>query len=99
MGIGVVHDLMPRLAECLDGFRVFIHPLPYHKKGRLYLVPAQNINELLGVLVPPGRIEADRQQLLVLLDAVDGQLPGGGRGTYRSGVVDQVEHERRKAQA
>ena len=54
VGVGVVHDLVARVVQRLDGLRVFVHPVPDHKKGGLHIVLSQNVNELLGVLVAPG---------------------------------------------
>ena len=99
VGVGVVHHLVARVVEGLHRFGVFIHPFPHHEEGGRDLVLAENVNELLGVLVAPGGVEADRNQLLVPLDAVDGQLPGGGGGPHGGGVVDHVEHHRRQTEA
>lgn len=50
----MVHDLMSCVMERFYRLRVFVHPLPYHEKGGLYIVFSQNLNKLLGVLVAPG---------------------------------------------
>lgn len=54
VGVGVVHHLVARVMERFDRLGVFVHPVPYHKEGGLDVVPGQDIDELLGVLVPPG---------------------------------------------
>ena len=54
MGIGMVHHLMPGVVERLHRLRVFIHPVAHDKEGCLDLIFAQNIDQHLGVLVPPG---------------------------------------------
>ena len=46
--------------------------------------------------ITPRRVEGDGQHLLVPLDAVDGQLAGGGGGLHRRRDVDQGEHGRRR---
>ena len=84
---------MPRVVEGLHRLRVFIDPVPHHEEGGFYLVAVQDVDELLGVLVAPGRVEADGGQLLVPLDAVDGQLPLGSRGVHGGGVVDHIKHQ------
>ena len=99
VGVGVVHHLVARVGEGLHRFGVFIHPLPHHEKGGGDVVLPQNIDELLGVLVAPGGVEADGHQLLVPLDAVDGQLPRGGGGAHGGWVVDHIEHHRRQTEA
>ena len=83
--VGVVHHLMPRVVEGLHRLRVFIDPVPHHEEGGFYLVAVQDVDELLGVLVAPGRVEADGGQLLVPLDAVNGQLPCGRRASTAAG--------------
>ena len=98
VGVGVVHHLVARIVEGLHRFGVFIHPFPHHEEGGRDLVLAENVNELLGVLIAPSGVEADRNQLLVPLDAVDRQLPGGGGGPHSGGVVDHIEHHRRQTQ-
>ena len=80
---------MARVVEGLHRLWVFVRPVPHHKESGLHLIAAQDVDELLGVLVAPGRIEADGGQLLVPLDAVDGQLPLGSRGVHGGGVVDR----------
>ena len=85
--------LMARVVEGLHRLWVFVRPVPHHKESGLHLIAAQDVNELLGVLVAPGRIEADGGQLLVPLDAVDGQLPLGSRGVHGGGVVDHIKHQ------
>lgn len=52
--VGVTHDLVSRLGEGLDRFRVFVYPLPHDEKSRLDVVAAQYVDEGLGVLVAPG---------------------------------------------
>ena len=52
--VGVAHDLMPRIMQCPNGFRIFIRPLPHHKEGGRYLIPIQNVDDLLGIFVAPG---------------------------------------------
>ena len=99
VGVGVVHHLVARVVEGLHRFGVFIHPFPHHEEGGRDLVLAENVDELLGVLVAPGGVEADRNQLLIPLDTVDGQLPGGGGGPHSGGVVDHVEHHRCQTEA
>ena len=49
--------------------------------------------------ITPCGVEADGHQLLVPLDAVDGQLAGGGGGPDGGGVIDHIEHHRRRAKA
>ena len=92
VGIGVVHDLMSGVVEGLDGFWIFVHPLPHHKKGGFNLILAQDVDEHLGVLIPPGGVKRDGEDLLVPLDAVDGKLAGGGGGSDNGGVIDHIEH-------
>ena len=99
VGVGVVHHLMPRIRQRLYRLRVLIRPLPHHKKGGLDVILTQNVNELLGILVPPGRVKADGHQLLVPLDTVDGQLAGGGRRSHHRRIVYHIEHQRRQTQA
>ena len=72
--------------EGLDGFWIFVHPLPHHKKGGFNLILAQDVDEHLGVLIPPGGVKRDGEDLLVPLDAVDGKLAGGGGGSDNGGV-------------
>ncbi len=99
VGIGVVHHLVARVGEGLHRFGVLIHPLAHHEKGGGDVVLPQNIDELLGVLVAPCGVEADGHQLLVPLDAVDGQLPRGGGGPHGGRVIDHIEHCRRQTEA
>ena len=54
VGIGVAHHLMARVGQGLHRLGVFVHPLPHHKEGGRHVVLAQNVDELLGVLVAPG---------------------------------------------
>ena len=54
VGVGVVHHLVARVVEGLHRFGVFIHPFPHHEEGGRDLVLAENVDELLGVLVAPG---------------------------------------------
>ena len=48
------HDLVACIVESFDGLGVFLHPVAHYKKGSLDVISAQNINEILGVLVAPG---------------------------------------------
>lgn len=97
VGVGVVHHLVARVVEGLHRLGILVHPLPHHKEGGGHLVLPQNVDELLGILVAPGGVKADGHQLLVPLDAVDGQLPGGGGCPHGGGVIDHIEHHRRQA--
>ena len=54
VGVGVVHNLMTSVVEGLHRLRVFVHPVPHHKKGGFDLILAQNVDQLLGILIPPG---------------------------------------------
>ena len=93
VGVGVVHHLVAGVVEGLHRLRIFVHPLPHHEKGGRDLVLPQDVNELLGVLVAPGGVEADGDQLLVIpLDTVDRQLPRGGGGPHHGGGVHHPEH-------
>lgn len=49
----VAHHLMPRLMQRHHRLRVLLHPVPHHKKRGLDVVPGQNVNQRLGVLIPP----------------------------------------------
>ena len=92
MIVGVVHNLVSRIGKSLHRFGVFVHPFANDKKGDLNVVFSQNINELLGILVPPCCVEGEGHDLLIPLYAVYGQLAGGGGGADDGGVVDDVEH-------
>ena len=91
--IGVIHHLHSRIPQGLHGFRVFIHPVPHQKEGGLHIVPGQNVQEHLGVLVSPGGVKRNSAEFLPLLrrpfHAVYRQLPGcprcgnGCRNVYR----------------
>ena len=98
MGVGMVHHLVSRLVQSLHRLRILVRPLAHYKEGCFNVVLAQNINELLGVLVPPGRIKGDGHQLLVPLDAVNGQLPGGGHRPGQHRVIHHPEHHCRRQQ-
>ncbi len=98
VGVGVVHDLVPRVMEGFDGFGVLIHPCPHHEEGGLYLILIQDVDELLGVLVAPGRVKADGHNLLIPLYAVNWQLTRGSGGAHGRRVVDEKEHNRRQAE-
>lgn len=52
--VGVAHHLMAGLGQRLDRFGVFLRPLPHHKKGDLHIVSVKDVDEGLGVLIPPG---------------------------------------------
>ena len=54
VGVRVTHHFMPRIGESLDRLRVFLHPVTHHKERGLDMVAAQNVDELLGILVAPG---------------------------------------------
>ena len=96
VGVGVVHHLVAGVVEGLDGLRVFVHPVPHHEEGGLYVVFSKDVDELLGVLVAPGGVKGDGQHLLVPLNAVDGKLPVGGGGLRHCRGVDQGKHGRRQ---
>ena len=49
--------------------------------------------------IPPGRVEADGDELLVSLDAVDGQLTCCGGSADGSGIVGEIKHEGGQTQA
>lgn len=49
--------------------------------------------------ISPGGIEANRDQLLILLHAVDGELAGGGGGSDRGRIVDKINHQSGQTQA
>ena len=80
---------MSGVRECFDGFRVFVHPLAHHEKGDLDPVVVQDIDEGLGIFIPPSSIECERDHLLLLLHAVDWQLPACRSGGHRGREVDQ----------
>ena len=64
---GMVHHLVAVIRQGLYRFRIFFHPIAHHKKSGVYLVLVQNVDQLLGVLVPPGRVEGQGHHLLVPL--------------------------------
>ena len=90
VGVGVAHDLMPGIVEGLDRFRVLGDPVSHNEEGGLDVVLSQYVNELLGVFVAPGGIEADGADFLVPLYAVNWQLPVRGVGPGRSGPQDHI---------
>ena len=51
--IGVAHHLVARVVERLHRFRVFLRPVAHHEEGGLYVIPLQNVDEYLRVLVAP----------------------------------------------
>ena len=52
--VGVAHDLVAGIREGLHGLRVFVHPLAYHEECGFDAVTVQDVDEGLGVFVPPG---------------------------------------------
>ena len=90
VSVGVTHDLVPGVMESFDRLRVFGDPVSYHKEGGLDVVLAQNVDELLGVLIAPGGVEADGADLLIPLHAVDGQLAVSGIGPGGGGPQDHI---------
>ena len=70
---------MSGLVQGLYRLRVFIDPVPDDKEGRPDAVAVQNVDERLGVLVSPGGVKADGDELVVPLHTVDRQLPLRGR--------------------
>ena len=61
VGVGVIHHLMSGIGQSLDRVGVFVHPVAHHKERGLHVILPQNVDELLGVFVPPGerKIAAD----------------------------------------
>ena len=53
MVIGVIHDLHPRIVKLRHRLGIPFHPIPHHEKGGLYIIPPQNIDKLLRILVAP----------------------------------------------
>ena len=51
--VGVAHDLVPRVVQSLDRLRVFLRPVAHHEKSGFHVVPRQNVNKRLRVLVAP----------------------------------------------
>ena len=51
--VGVAHDLVARVVQGLHRLRVLLRPVPHAEEGGLHVVPGQDVDEGLGVLVAP----------------------------------------------
>ena len=90
--VGVAHDLVARIVKGLYRLRVFLRPVAHAEKRGLHVVPGQNVDKDLGVLVAPGGVEADGAHFLLPLHAVDGQLPLSG-GSHDAGrAADHIKY-------
>ena len=101
MAVGMIHDFMPRVEQGLDRISAAIHPLSHHEEGGAHLVFSQNLNKLLGVLVPPGRVECQADHLARPIGAVNGQPALSGRRGVGIGVGERRrryddQHRRQK---
>ena len=99
VGVGVAHHLVAGVREGLHRLGVFVHPLSHHEKGGLHAVFPQDVDKQLGVLVAPGGVKADGEHLVVLLHAVNGQLPGRRRRAHHRRVARQRQHHNGSRQA
>ena len=92
---------MPRGVQRLHRFRIFVHPFAHHEEGGFELVFVKDLDELLGILVAPGGVEAQGADGRLLLDAVNGQLPQGGcrwdASGRNTGNADHQTQKRRQA--
>lgn len=70
--VGVVHDLHARVGQLLHGLGVFIHPLADKEEGGRDAVRGEDVDELLRILVAPGGVETEGDELAVAFHAVDG---------------------------
>ena len=52
--VGMVHDFMTGIMQRFHRLGKFVHPLANHKKGGFDVVFPQNVDQLLGIFVPPG---------------------------------------------
>ena len=77
MRVGVVHDLMARRGQGPDGLGVFVDPLPDDEEGGADVVAGQDVDERLCVLVAPGGVEGETDDLVGTVDGIDGQIAGG----------------------
>ena len=75
--IGMGHYLMAGIMQGLNGFGIFIHPLPYHKKCCFDIIFAKNVYKLLSILVPPCRIKGKRNTFIVPCHRINGKLSVG----------------------
>ena len=96
--VGVVHDLVAGVVECLDGLGVFLHPVTHHEKGGFHVIAGQNVDELSGVLIAPGGVEGDGAQGLTAFHRIDGELARRGPGRHGGGKGDGGEEGGREQQ-
>ena len=71
----MIHDFVARVGQRLDGFRVFLRPVPDNEEGRMGLVFVQNVDQHLRILVSPCGVKRDRRHLVFPLHRINRQLP------------------------
>jgi len=94
--VGMVHDLVARVGDGLYGLRVFIHPCADHKEGGLHSVLVEDVDERLGILIPPGGVEGDGDGLILPLHGIDRQYAFRGGSTHHGGAVHHPEDGRHR---
>ena len=83
----VVFAVVAQVVSCFqDGLyvvRIGIHPAARHEKSNVHIVPGEDIQNLLCILVSPGCVEGESDLLFLRLHTVDGKLSpvdGAGNG-------------------
>lgn len=99
MGVGVVAKLFSGVVQLLHRFGVALHPVAHQEEGGVDARLVQNGNQLLRILVAPGRVKGQGNLLLLTFDVVDRQFPLRRRRAHRLRVADYPKHGRRNHQA
>ena len=83
MRVAVVADIVSARVDFLYVVGEVVDPVAYEKKRRLDALAVENIEQLIGFLVTPCRVERDRDLLAVGLNAVNRHLLRFGGGLNR----------------
>ena len=95
MRVGVVHELIAAVHDGLGLFGILIRPIAHHKKCTGDAVFLEHVEYPLRVVRAPRGVKGDGADLLVALDAIDGQLPRGRRRADGGGIIDGGKHRDR----
>ena len=81
--LAVIPQIVTGLQNGLHVVRIGVHPASRHEKGDMHVMPGEDIQNFLCILVSPGCVEGESDLLFLCLHTVDGKLSpvdGAGNG-------------------
>ena len=70
--VGMTHHFFSGVGKRFDGLGVFCDPISNHEESSFDLIPIENVDKSLGILVSPCRIKGDGAGFLIFIHTIDG---------------------------